>query len=133
MHTAAQIETQIHGRSAQATQPCRGARDQVQRHDVRRVLGIGIERALDRIFGFELLVGGVKPHAQRIVFKADQCRCEPGGFERIFDLALGIEVHFRTAASRRDLNRWRFAKKLGNVYKLPSSTATKMTRYFQSA
>jgi hypothetical protein len=47
------------------------------------VRAIRLSATLNRVFGLELLVSGVKPHAQRIVFKADQCRCEPGDFQRI--------------------------------------------------
>ena len=51
MHTAGQVQTELHRARTQATQPVRGGLRQVQRHDV-----IIAQRATDNVLGRQLVI-----------------------------------------------------------------------------
>ena len=105
MHTAAQVQSQIHGRCVQGGQPCGCARYQVQRHHIRGVGCIRVERLLHRVFGLKLLLGGFEACFERVVLKADQGGCERRRFQRLLHFAQGGSVYFGAGPCRRNLHR----------------------------
>ena len=74
VHAAAQVEAEVHRQRMQRLQPGGRVRDQVQRDDVGRIVGIRIQRSLDRVLGLQLDVGVAEARAHR--------RIEPGRCRR---------------------------------------------------
>ena len=113
VHATAQIQTQVHRCSIQGRQPSGRARYQVQRHHIRGVGRIRVERLLHGVFGLKLLFGGFEPRFERVVFKTDQGGCQACSFECLFHFAQGGGVDLGAGSGRRNLYRRCFAKEIG--------------------
>ncbi|MDT4876017.1 hypothetical protein FQZ97_1114290 [compost metagenome] len=113
MHTAAQIQAQVHGHSVQAGQPGGRARQQVERDHMARTGRIGVERTLQRVARLDLIVGGLEAGLDRVAFELDQRRREPLGGQRLLDLGDRGRVHTHRGPPRRHLNGRRFTEDVG--------------------
>jgi hypothetical protein len=66
VHAAAQVEAQVHRQRADRGQPPGRRGQQVERHHVGRVGGIGVERLVDRVLRLELGIGVGEAEAQAV-------------------------------------------------------------------
>ncbi len=92
MHAAAQIESQIHREGAQALQPFRRVRQQIERDHISRVSRIGVEFFFQQSFGFELLSGIGKAHAHRTM-RAGIIKQHASGLDIVFFQRLFHQRH----------------------------------------
>ena len=79
VHSASQIQAQVHGRGMQAAEPGGRARYEIERHHIRGIGRVWVERLGHCVFGLELHIGTSKTRldgvtVQRYHFGADARR-----------------------------------------------------------
>ena len=104
VHAAAQVEAEVHRQRADAAQPFRRARDQVERHRV-----VLAERAGDRILGLDLDVGVGETRLDAGGIEVKRVIGDAGFLQRGFDLAHQRRLDLHRALGGRHLHRRRFA------------------------
>ena len=113
VHTAAQVQTQVHGQGVQLGQPRGRGRQQVQRGDVDRIGRIRVHRLLQHVAGAQLGIGGVEADLDGVVVAQHPRVGDAGLVERGQRLAFGGRVDLDGRLLARYLNRWRFAVEVG--------------------
>ena len=100
MHTAAQIQAQIHRQCVQVGQPPRRTRQQIQRNHIIIAQLFG-----QHVLGLQLVVGAAETGLDAVVFQHQQFRGQIGRLEDAPDTILQCGIRFHAGAQRRDLHR----------------------------
>ena len=100
VHTAAQVQTQVHGERVQGGEPGGRARQQIQRHHIARVGGVRDQRFLNRVFGFELCVGVAKAGFDGGAVKGHHVGDQTSRFQGLFHARLRAGVHLESDFGR---------------------------------
>ncbi len=90
MDAAAQVEAEVHRQRAQAGQPFRRGGQQVQRDDVLRVGGIGVEGLFQYVLGLQLGVGITEAGLDAVEVELDAVVGDAGDFQRFLDAGLRL-------------------------------------------
>jgi len=108
VHTPAQIQTQRHWLGIDRGQPGRGARQEVERHDIAIA-----QRALNHILGLELNFSVVKTHLDRFFIRHHVFNRDTRFFQSRHRAITHAVVHFHRGAATGDLDGGAFTKKIG--------------------
>ncbi|MNV44833.1 hypothetical protein D3C71_1366060 [compost metagenome] len=119
VHAAAQVQAQVHGVGVQGFEPDGRAGHQVQRHDVRGIVGVGYQGLLDRVLGLELRVGRIETRAHRVAFQFHEVWRDASRLERLFHPLLHGGVHLDGGFGRRNLHGRCLAEEIGQGVQHP--------------
>ena len=113
MHAAAQVEAEVHGQRIQAGQPLRRGRQQVERDDVLRIAGIGVECLFENVLGLQLGVGVLQAGLHAIEVELDAVVVNAGRLQGFFDAEPGLFIDLERGFGTGYLHGRRFAEEIG--------------------
>jgi len=100
VHTTSKVQAQVHRVGVKGLQPGWGAGQQVQRHRVCGVGGVGVEGLFQCITGLELRVGIVESGFDRVAVHLNQRRFDTLGFQNLLYFCECGSVHFQRGLGR---------------------------------
>jgi hypothetical protein len=131
MHAAAQVEAQVHRQRTDRRKPRGRGRKQVQRDDVRRVRGIGIQRLVDQVLRLELGVGVGEANADAVRIE-QRLRVRNARFlERVLDASEQRGIDRDRGLDARDLDCGRFTEEIRQRVEERETTTSAIAAYAQ--
>ncbi len=101
VHTAAQVQTEIHRQRVQVGQPLWRTRQQIERHHI-----IFTQLCFQQVFGFELQIRIGKTRLDTVAFQLDHFRVDVGRLECRVNATQQGGIRLQTGAQRQDLHGW---------------------------